>query len=187
MEAAYSRLAIELHGRGYNVVPDGNSDITINAAICDYVRTALDKAEVSVHLIGEKRGAPDDDELDPLGKRQMDSRGSGRPEARAHRSWSFAGSSGYLRFWISRSTGLAAVERSTQVLGRFDSQIFTDKIDGDRFNKFLEFVFQYLAETAPRRASATTASGKFDVYLAYRPTCGVPLTPLTGDSSGSRG
>ena len=72
MEAAYSRLAFELQGKGYAVVPEVNSDIPKNAAVRDYVRSALDKAEVSVHLVGEKRGfVPDDDALDPIVKLQL--------------------------------------------------------------------------------------------------------------------
>ncbi|MGH6797896.1 MAG: hypothetical protein ACREDI_05880, partial [Roseiarcus sp.] len=53
------------------------------------------------------------------------------------------------------------------VLERFDAQIPTDKIDGDILSKFIEFLFQYLAETSPRRAPKAPANGKFEVYLAY--------------------
>jgi hypothetical protein len=72
MEAAYSRLAFELQGKGYTVVPEVSSDIPKNSTIRDYFKSALAKAEVSVHLVGDKRGfAPDDDQLDPIVKLQL--------------------------------------------------------------------------------------------------------------------
>ncbi len=46
-----------------------------------------------------------------------------------------------------------------QALERCDKQIATDKIDGDILSKFIEFLFQYLAETAPKRA-AKSAGGR---------------------------
>ena len=44
-----------------------------------------------------------------------------------------------------------AVERDPlQALQRCDKQIGADKIDGDILSKFVEYLFQYLVETAPR-------------------------------------
>ena len=44
-----------------------------------------------------------------------------------------------------------AVERDPlKALEHFDQQIATDKIDGDILSKFIEFLFQYLTETAPK-------------------------------------
>ena len=170
MEAAYGRLAFELQGKGYTVVPEVNSDIPRNASVRDYVKTALDKAEVSVHLLGEKRGfVPDDDALDPIVKLQL-------AFARERAARSADPSEPVFRrivwapkiFDASDQPGLAGVERDPlRVLEHFDGQLPTDKIDGDILSKFIEFLFQYLAETAPRRAPETSADGKLEVYLAY--------------------
>ena len=68
----------------------------------------------------------------------------------------------------SDQPAIAAVERDPlKVLERFDCQLPTDKIDGDILSKFIEFLFQYLAENAPRRVPKTPADGKLEVYLAY--------------------
>ncbi len=170
MEAAYSRLAFELQGKGYTVVPEVNSDIPKNAAVRDYVKTALEKAEVSVHLVGEKRGfVPDDDELDPIVKLQL-----GCARERASRSAEPSESVFRRIVWAPKILAAAdqpagpTVERDPlKVLERFDGQIPTDKIDGDILSKFIEFLFQYLAETARRQAPKTPATDKFEVYLAY--------------------
>jgi hypothetical protein len=170
MEAAYSRLAFELQGKGYTVVPEVNSDIPRNAAVRDYVKTALEKAEVSVHLVGEKRGfVPDDDELDPIVKLQLKF-----ARERAAQSADPSGSTLRRIVWAPKILDAPdqlvgpAVERDPlRVLERFDDQIPTDKIDGDILSKFVEFLFQYLAETAPRRAPKAPANDKFEVYLAY--------------------
>jgi hypothetical protein len=55
-------------------------------------------------------------------------------------------------------------------LERFDQQIATDKIDGDILSKFIEFLFQYLTETAPKPVVTAAASNKLDLYLAYHTT-----------------
>jgi hypothetical protein len=169
MEGAYSRLAFELQGKGYTVVPEVDSDIPKNAAVRDYVRSALEKAEVSVHLVGEKRGfVPDDDELDPIVKLQL-----AFARQRAARSAELSQSAFRRIVWAPKildasdlPAGPAAERDPLKVLERFDGQTPTDKIDGDILSKFIEFLFQYLAETAPRRA-LTPTNGKFEVYLAY--------------------
>jgi len=170
MEAAYSRLAFELQGRGYTVVPEVSSDIPKNSTICDYFKSALAKAEVSVHLVGEKRGfAPDDDQLDPIVKLQL-----GFARERATEAASQTGPAFRRIVWapkIVEVSGQAAgspVDRDPlKVLERFDPQIPTDKIDGDILSKFIEFLFQYLAQTAPKRAPNAPEGDKLEVYLAY--------------------
>ena len=73
MEAAYSRLAFELQGKGYTVVPEFNSDIPKDSTALSCINEAIAKAEASIHLVGEKRGfVPDADEtLDPIVKLQL--------------------------------------------------------------------------------------------------------------------
>lgn len=170
MEAAYSRLAFELQGKGYTVVPDVSSDIPKNSAIRDYFKSALAKAEVSVHLVGDKRGfAPDDDELDPIVKLQL-----GFARERATEAASQTGTAFRRIVWAPKivdapglQAGPASERDPLKVLERFDAQTATDKIDGDILSRFIEFLFQYLAQTAPRRASAAPQGGKLEVYLSY--------------------
>lgn len=104
MEGAYSRLAFELQGKGYNVVPEVNSDVPKSAAVRDYVNTALEKAEVSIHLVGEKRGSFLRTSSIRSSSCSSPWRASGPTEARARRSPRFAGSSGRPRFWTSRTS-----------------------------------------------------------------------------------
>jgi TIR domain len=169
MEGAYSRLAFELQGKGYTVLPEVNSDIPKNAAVRDYVKTALEKAEVSVHLVGEKRGFIPEDELDPIVKLQL-----AFARERASRSANLSESVFRRIVWAPKILDVpdrppdAVIERDPlKVLERFDGQIPADKIDGDILSKFVEFLFQYLAETAPRPVPKTPANGKLEVYLAY--------------------
>jgi TIR domain len=170
MEAAYSRVAFELQGRGYTVVPEVNSDIPKNAAVRDYVKTALETAEVSIHLLGDKRGfVPDDDELDPIVKLQL-----GYARERAARSAQPSESVFRRIVWAPKILDTAdqpagpTVERDPlKVLERFDGQFPTDKIDGDILSKFVEFLFQYLTQTAPRSVPVSPSGDKLEVFLSY--------------------
>ena len=170
MEAAYTRLAYELLGKGYTIVPDFNSDVPKNAAARDYFLAALAKAEVSVLLVGEKQGfAPDDDEPTPILKQQLT-----RAREKAGGSANRADPVFRRIVWAPKILDVPgqpagpAVERDPlKVLERFDAQIATDKIDGDILSKFIEFLFQYLSQTAPRRATPAPPNGKLEVYLAY--------------------
>jgi hypothetical protein len=174
MEAAYSRLAFELQGKGFSVVPEVNSDIPKDSTVLTYINDALAKAEASIHLVGEKRGfVPDDDALDPIVKLQlMLARERAAPKAdhtgRVFRRIVWAPK--ILDDTAQRAGPAAgpATERDPlQVLERFDTQVATDKIAGDILSKFIEFLFQYLTETAPRRAAKATAADKLEVYLSY--------------------
>ena len=70
MKEAYARLAFELQGKGFTVVPDVTADLPNDASALAVVNEALAKAEASVHLVGEKPGfAPEG--LDPIVKLQL--------------------------------------------------------------------------------------------------------------------
>lgn len=170
MEAAYSRLAFELQGKGYSVVPEVNSDVPKNSTVLTYINDALAKAEMSVHLVGEKRGfVPDDEALDPIVKLQLV-----RARQRAAQNAEQTGRVFRRIVWAPKILDAAAPpagpvpERDPlQVLERFDTQIATDKIDGDILGKFIEFLFQYLTETATKRAAKAPANGKLELYFSY--------------------
>ena len=54
-----------------------------------------------------------------------------------------------------------------EVLERFDTQIQTDQIDGDILGRFLEFLFQHLAEATPRPVVKASTKGTLEIFLAY--------------------
>jgi TIR domain-containing protein len=172
MEQAYSRLALELQGRGYRVVPDVSSGIP-SAGARAYIDAALNKAELSVHLVGEKRGfAPDDDDTpEPIVKLQLM-----RARERSMTANPDREVASFRRVvWApkaleaSEPAGASAVadRDPIQVLARFDQQCASDMIVGDVINKFIESLLQHLAETARRPTPPQSAGGEFQIYLDY--------------------
>ena len=85
---------------------------------------------------------------------------------------SLAGLSGRQKFSTAAAapTGPAVERDPLKALERFDQQMATDKIDGDILSKFIEFLFQYLTETAPKPVVTAAAGNKLDLYLAYHTT-----------------
>src|SRR5262249_24413394 len=65
----YDRIVSEPAGKGHTVVPDPLEDVSLDTA-ADIIDAALAKAEISVHLLGEKAGeAPE--EQPPMVKLQL--------------------------------------------------------------------------------------------------------------------
>ena len=168
MKEAYARLAFELQGKGFAVVPDVSADLPNDAKALAIVKDALAKAEASVHLVGEKPGfAPEG--LDTIVKLQLaQARERSLPSPEASKP-------GFRRIvWApkifdggEKAANGTAERDPLEALARFDTQIGADKIDGEILSKFVEYLFQYLAETAPRCASSSPAGNKLEVYLAY--------------------
>ena len=174
MEQAYSRLAVELQGRGYCVVPDVSSGIPSTGA-CAYIDAALNKAELSIHLVGEKRGfVPDDDDTtEPIVKLQLMRARELATVAKPNRE-----GSGFRRVvWAPRAVeasepqgvGAVAGRDPIQVLARFDRQCPSDMIMGDVINKFIESLLQHLTETARRPIPTSNVDSGFQIYLDYDP------------------
>jgi hypothetical protein len=170
MEGAYSRLAFELQGKGYTVVPEVDSDMPRDSTVLAYVNDALAKAEASIHLVGEKRGfVPDDEALEPVVKLQFV-----RARERAAQKADQGGHVFRRIVWAPKfpdvaapAAGLVPERDPLQVLERFDVQTATDKIDGDILGKFVEFLFQYLTETAPPPVAGSPCGDKPEVFLSY--------------------
>jgi hypothetical protein len=171
MKAAYVRLVTELQGKGFVVAPDPLVDMPSDNSAEAFVTDALTKAEAFVHLVGDSGGfAPEG--FDNIVKAQLAlarakaAQAEGPPGQRLNRRIVWAPK-------ILDQGGAAlvgpAVERDPlKALERFDQQIATDKIDGDILSKFVEYLFQYLTETAPPKPEMTTAPGnKLDLYLSY--------------------
>ena len=173
MKAAYARLVNELQGKGFTVAPDPNQDPPDDASAAAFLTAALDKSEAFVHLLGDKPGfAPEG--LDPLVKlqialaREKAAPAEGAANERLKRRIIWAPK--ILDEGGAAPAGAVAERDPLQVLEGFDRQIATDKIDGDILSKFVEYLFQYLTETAPRPLSIAPAGAKFDVYLSYHPS-----------------
>jgi len=170
MKAAYVRLVTELQGKGFNVAPDPSADMPSDKSAEAFLTDALSKAEVFVHLVGDSEGfAPEG--LDKIAKLQL-------RLARATAAPAEGPSGQRLNrriVWAPKildqggaAPGGPDVERDPlKVLERFDQQIATDKIDGDILSKFIEFLFQYLTETAPKPVVTAAAGNKLDLYLSY--------------------
>ena len=170
MKAAYVRLVTELQGKGFTVAPDPSADMPSDNSASAFVADALTGAEVFVHLVGDTSGfAPEG--LDNIVKLQL-----GLARAKAAQAEGPPGQKLNRRIiWAPKildegGAALAgpAVERDPlKALERFDQQIATDKIDGDILSKFVEYLFQYLTETAPKPRVTAAAGNKLDLYLSY--------------------
>jgi hypothetical protein len=170
MKPAYVRLVTELRGKGFTVAPDPTADIPSDKSAEALLTDALSGAEVFVHLVGDSGGfAPEG--LDNIVKLQL-----GLARAKAAPAEGPPGQKLNRRIvWAPKilDQGGAApagptVERDPlKALERFDQQIATDKIDGDILSKFIEYLFQYLTETAPKPVATEAAGNKLDLYLSY--------------------
>ncbi len=170
MKAAYCRLVNELRGKGFTVAPDPDVDPPDDASAAAFIGNALAKAEAFVHLVGDKPGfAPAG--LDPLVKLQLALARNQAIEAEApaisRLKRRIVWAPKVLDDGGAAPTGSAAERDPLQALETFDKQIATDKIDGDILSKFVEFLFQYLTETAPKPPAGAEAGNKLDIYLSY--------------------
>jgi hypothetical protein len=170
MKAAYVRLVTELQGKGFTVAPDPSADMPSDNGAEAFVTDALTSAEVFVHLVGDSGGfAPEG--LDNIVKLQLArarataAQAEGPPGQRLNRRIVWAPK---ILDEGGAVLGGPAVERDPlKALERFDQQIATDKIDGDILSKFVEYLFQYLTETAPKPQVTAAAGDKLDLYLSY--------------------
>jgi hypothetical protein len=143
MRPSYERIANELSGRGFAVVPD--ADIPNDADAVDFIRRALARAELSIHPIGEKRGfAPP--ELEPIVKLQLalaaERAGSPAPPFRRI-------------LWAPKILDGVDGERDpAAVLARFGEHLDGDKLLGEALPRFVDFLIRHLDQSAPRRAPA---------------------------------
>ncbi len=173
MKAAYVQLVTELQGKGLNVAPDPSADAPSDKRAEPFLTDALSRAEVFVHLVGDSGGfAPEG-----LGNivtlqlalaRAKAAQAEGAPGQKLTRRIVWAPK--ILDDGGAAPKGPAVERHPLKALERFDQQIVTDKIDGDILSKFIEFLFQYLTETAPKPVVTAAASNKLDLYLAYHTT-----------------
>lgn len=164
MRAGYDRIVSELVGKGHTVVPPPKDEIPLDTAV-DVINASLSQAEITVHLLGEKAGEAPEDQL-PLVKLQL--------ALAAARETQGGGATFHRVIWapslwtVKPSPALPAHEamrHPVDVLAKFDSQLPTDKIEGDSLSKFVDFLNQHLLAIAPPRPLATLPAAGNDARL----------------------
>jgi hypothetical protein len=169
MRAGYERIVSELAGKGHTVVPPPAEDIPFDSAVA-VIDAALSNAEIAVHLLGERSGDSPEGQP-PMAKLQL-----ARAAARADKD---DGKKFHRLIWAPSlwtapaDAGQPAREiprHPIEVLTRFDSQLPTDKVEGDSLSKFVDFLNQHLVAIAPPRAPATLPAdmtGDVRLYLYH--------------------
>lgn len=164
----YETLVRELRKRHYTVTPDAQSPLADERqAVLNEVRAGLARAELSVHLVGERRGyKPDGLDIGIVSLQLAEAAGEVTRRPDFHRL-----------IWIPKivpdaendAIGETAVnERDPlQILAQFDTLLETDELEGDTAARFNEFVIQRLearkADRPRERPKAAT------IYLAAAP------------------
>jgi TIR domain len=161
-----ARLVEELRQRGYAVVPPPGEQIPNDDKARRYITAALENAEASIHLIGERPGYSPEDEP-PIVSLQLSMAGQ-RTTA-----------SGDRRFrriiWAPRrlaedglATGGGAAERDPlAVVDALDTHIDGDKIESRALTDFVGFLIAYLDTTAPRAERAESLGAGASIYLYH--------------------
>ncbi len=161
LEEQHSMLVRELRGRGFTVLPDGELPRQGTAALAA-VRAALAQAEISVHLLGEKKGFQPEELSVGIVTLQL-------AEAAAQA----ARTPGFRRLiWapkIMPDGEEGSPERDPlEVLERYDACLASDEVDGDTTARFNDFVVQTLRARAPASPPAARAAARpANVYLAF--------------------
>jgi hypothetical protein len=164
MRQGYDRIVSELTGKGHTVVPDPAEEIPLDSAL-DAVDAALAKAEISVHLLGEKAGEAPEDQP-PMVKLQLlcaAEKASGDASGQFHR---LVWAPGVLA--VPASGKQAATEltrRPLDVLAKFAPQLASDKIEGDSLSRFVDFLNQHLMLIAPPKTVTMSPSDAADMRL----------------------
>jgi hypothetical protein len=138
MVESYKAVVAELRGRGYRVTPEDDQDLRKlgKNKLQSIVVNALEDAEASIHLLGEKTGArPDGLDLVPMQLAAAADEARKRPD--------------FVRMiWAPKvllSQTSAGVDRDPlKVVGKFGEPLPTDQIDGDTASRFIEYMLQRL-------------------------------------------
>jgi hypothetical protein len=180
MRQSYFRLLEELQGRGHIVVPGTAEEIPTDATAGKFVRTALESAELSIHLLGEGAGyQPEQGE--PIVKLQL-SRAAVRASTAAD-SDGAPGNRFHRIIWAPKAMEVERVQEDgsvhaqmlterdpLKVLAGFNQQLATDEIVGDNLSKFVEFLVQGLDRIAPTETlTDSPGDGARQIYVYHRP------------------
>jgi hypothetical protein len=147
MLEAYRALVWELQGRGYRVTPDAEKDLSeVGEEVQSTIANALEDAEASIHLLGQRKGGrPDglDIDLVPMQLAAAAEETKKKPD--------------FVRMiWAPKvlmSQAIAEVERDPlEVVEGFGARLDTDQIDGDTASRFTEYVLQRLERLGETRS-----------------------------------
>jgi TIR domain len=171
MRQAYDSLVEELQRRGYGIEPPIEAEIPHDYTATTFITEALAKAELSIHLLGNKAGfAPEDGE--PILKLQLKLAADIVNEVDAAE---IVNERRFRRIiWAPKvPTEQADTVESPErdplaVLDKFDRHVSSDKVEGDNLSKFVDFIIQHLEKTAPSRRLTKTDTGQARVYLHHR-------------------
>ena len=154
--------------------PGGHAERPNDAKALVIVNDALSKAEASVHLVGDKPGFAPGGARSTIVKLQLAlARAKAAQSGRSIRADALSPhrlGAENRRSGRDGSAGPGDRTRPLQALERCDKQIATDKIDGDILSKFIEYLFQYLTETAPK-----------PVARPRQATSSTSISPITAD------
>lgn len=157
MRSGYARVAAELAGRGFVVVPE--VEIPHDRSAVSFIDHAMDTAEISVHLIGEFKGyAPDEEE--PIAKLQL-----ARARKAANARPEFKRIVWVPKLFKAEDAEAAVAREPLETLEKFDASVEGDKIFGGELSDFVEFLVRDLLVNAPRIAAPVADAGKKQTIL----------------------
>jgi hypothetical protein len=174
MEQAYLRLVEELQGRNISVAPPPKERIPADSTAAAFVVNELAKAELSIHLLGEKSGYTPEDTDDPIAElqiRQAAVREAAQTAEQRVRTNAFRRLIWAPKILDVSATGEPRVKERDplHVVNRFDHQLPSDKIESDSISKFVDFVIQHLERTLPIPDSIAPIQSNSRVYLHHLP------------------
>lgn len=164
MQTSYDRLVKELARRGYAVVPEPAIDIPYGASAIAFVDDALARAEMSIHLLGERLG------YSPEGHPSITKLQLERAAARVSSAPSEPriGGAIYRLIWAPKAfDGVSAERDPLAVVARFDHMIPNDVIDGSNLSDFVTLVVQRAANLARSSVPERALGDDTKVYLFY--------------------
>jgi hypothetical protein len=152
MLTAYNRLINDLVGNGFSVVPDPNGSIPLDQSATSYVDSALEQAEISIHLLGEKSGPVPEDSRSPIVQLQLE---RAAEKVRKTTGFGFHRLICAPRILEDSANDLAGTsERNpVDVMKKFAETCPSDKIVGDSPTDFAVFIKQHLKNIVPARST----------------------------------
>jgi hypothetical protein len=159
----YEALVKDLQHRGYSVLPDPEKELpTDGSEVTQILTSALEKALLSIHLIGSRRGFRPEGLPDDVVPLQLS-----LALERSKRDASFQ-----RLVWIPRNLLVETRDKTLEKVNRdpvqsfkeFSTHFETDQLDGDTPSRFREFVAQRL-----ERKSGTSLARLRTVYLVCSP------------------
>ena len=163
LEEQYITLVRELSGRGFRVLPERELPRQ-GADALRTVRNGVAEAELSIHLLGDKRGFQPEDLSTGIVSLQL-----AEAAEEAKRKPNFC-----RLVWAPKimpdGEESSPARDPLEVLARYDERLATDEVDGDTAARFNDFALQTLRARELKATPNKPAPGKAPtLYLAYTP------------------